>query len=240
MTLVIMPWQKRDEDDDLETGNDDVELAPVLHATMSGALGESKAKGAAGGGSDPLPQPKQWSMENFLKVVGEDYVATNIFSWKDVARSFDYVGFEVTSLQQFDFLMGALRDGISGGGGGGGGDPIPMSFFWGKWSNAKGQLSIFRHALSLSERTYSTSSSSASAAGASANGNKQISWASPVTQNTRSDGWSSPELIASLLGIAETENFQHVRQVFDAPIKQCPDILVGEFFFFVFFEIDGF
>ena len=197
-------------------GNDDVELASVLHATMSGALGESKAKGAGalraatandGGGVD-LPQPKKWSMDVLLNVIREDYVVKNVFSWKDVARSFDHVGFEIVSKQQFEFLVNALRDGI-----GNKGALLPMSWFWGRWSNATGQLSVFKHALSAKKMLSWSSTNSTT--------NSTTNKTSPVLP------WNSPELIASLLDIAVgTEQYQIVRQMFEIPLRQCPDSLL--------------
>ena len=204
------------QDDELGIGNDDVELASVLHATMSGALGESKAKGAGalraatandGGGVD-LPQPKKWSMDVLLNVIREDYVVKNVFSWKDVARSFDHVGFEIVSKQQFEFLVNALRDGI-----GNKGALLPMSWFWGRWSNATGQLSVFKHALSAKKMLSWSSTNSTT--------NSTTSRTSPVLP------WNSPELIASLLDIAVgTEQYQIVRQMFEIPLRQCPDSLL--------------
>ena len=46
-TITSSGGKTRDAtDEERGEGNDDAELAPVLHATMSGALGHSKAKGA--------------------------------------------------------------------------------------------------------------------------------------------------------------------------------------------------
>ena len=67
-TITSSGGKTRDAtDEERGEGNDDAELAPVLHATMSGALGHSKAKGAgqlknqsSAAGEVDLPQPKKW------------------------------------------------------------------------------------------------------------------------------------------------------------------------------------
>ena len=56
-----------------------------------------------------MPQPKKWSLEVFQNIIQDDYISKNLFTWKDVCRSFDFEQFEITNSRQFEFLVNALR-----------------------------------------------------------------------------------------------------------------------------------
>ena len=97
-----------------------------------------------------------------------------------------------------------------------------MKWFWGRWANVTGHLSFFKYALSARKMvSWNISSSSIDGSSGSSNGRE--------SKNSSSDGeqpWSSPELVASLLSIAETQHYQTVQTMFDIPLRQFPDVLL--------------
>jgi CCR4-NOT transcription complex subunit 1 len=85
------------------------------------------------------------------------------------------------------------------------------------WKNSAGQLSFLKLAVAAPPDIFNFASSSSVRIDAEG---------LPSVGKTLNQSWYSLSLIETLLRLAETENYSIVRNVFNYPIKHCPELLL--------------
>jgi CCR4-NOT transcription complex subunit 1 len=95
-------------------------------------------------------------------------------------------------------------------------DAFPLEYLFENWKNTPGQLSFLKHAVAAPPDMFNIG---ATLRRIDADG------LPTVGKGALHQTWYSLALIETLLKLAEVENYGVVRQIFNYPIKHCPELL---------------
>eukprot|EP01135_Chromosphaera_perkinsii_P005743 Nk52_evm43s359 gene=Nk52_evmTU43s359 len=153
-------------------------------------------------------QVSSWDLEKFVNAVRQKQ--PNI-SWIEVARQLDHPNFIVGDMQGFVALNGIFK--IASG------KHFPAELLFNMWTNRKGQVSMLKYALLAAPEVFQFPSP---ARVISSDGLKTLPAANPLVQN-----WFSLDLLEFLLTLSDSsECYQIVRNLFDYPLQNCPEVLI--------------
>ncbi|PAA59243.1 hypothetical protein BOX15_Mlig027984g1 [Macrostomum lignano] len=158
-------------------------------------------------------QPDTWNVENFLMAVRE---LNSSLQLRSVASELDHPGFEVKSKRAFELLRKCLSNGAQASS-----SDLPIDVFYRDWNYAQGQLSFLRHCiihsdvLCLTFYRYRQTDI----------GRLKL----PPDYELRGSPtqvWRNLDLIDALMKLSEQGFYTEVRELFDYPLKSCPDLLM--------------
>lgn len=151
--------------------------------------------------------PAPSSSWNWRMILDKLLEAAPALQWRRVAEHLDQEGFRVAGAAGFDLLATAYE--------GGAGEPLPLpALAERKWSNAEGQLSLLATAATAAPGTYDWER---------AGGRRVAALEGPEGAG---GAWGSIDLADGLCRLAETGHYSSVRQLLEAPLKDCPDVLL--------------
>ncbi|XP_021112627.1 CCR4-NOT transcription complex subunit 1 isoform X9 [Heterocephalus glaber] len=154
-------------------------------------------------------QAHTWNVEVLIDVLKELNPSLN---FKEVTYELDHPGFQIRDSKGLHNVVYGIQRGL-------GMEVFPVDFIYRPWKHAEGQLSFIQHSLINPEifcfadypcHTVAT----------------DILKAPPEDDNREIATWKSLDLIESLLRLAEVGQYEQVKQLFNFPIKHCPDMLV--------------
>ncbi|GCC35607.1 hypothetical protein chiPu_0014093 [Chiloscyllium punctatum] len=173
-----------------------------ISAPSSGIWSDGKDK------SDSA-QAHTWNVEIFIDVVKE--VNPNL-NFKEVTYELDHPGFILRDSKGLQIAVYGIQKGM-------GIEVFPVDLIYRPWKHAEGQLSFIQHSLMNPDifcfadypcHTVVT----------------DILKAPPEDDNREIATWKSLDLIETLLRLSELGQYEQVKQLFNFPIKHCPDMLV--------------
>ncbi|XP_028930973.1 CCR4-NOT transcription complex subunit 1 isoform X5 [Ornithorhynchus anatinus] len=154
-------------------------------------------------------QAHTWNVEVLIDVLKELNPSLN---FKEVTYELDHPGFQIRDSKGLQNVVYGIQRGL-------GMEVFPVDLIYRPWKHAEGQLSFIQHSLINPEifcfadypcHTVAT----------------DILKAPPEDDNREIATWKSLDLIESLLRLAEVGQYEQVKQLFNFPIKHCPDMLV--------------
>ncbi|XP_069757056.1 CCR4-NOT transcription complex subunit 1 isoform X3 [Narcine bancroftii] len=154
-------------------------------------------------------QAHTWNVEIFIDVVKE--VNPNL-NFKEVTYELDHPGFILRDSKGLQIAVYGIQKGM-------GIEVFPVDLIYRPWKHAEGQLSFIQHSLMNPDifcfadypcHTVVT----------------DILKAPPEDDNREIATWKSLDLIETLLRLSELGQYEQVKQLFNFPIKHCPDMLV--------------
>ncbi|XP_038609307.1 CCR4-NOT transcription complex subunit 1 isoform X7 [Tachyglossus aculeatus] len=154
-------------------------------------------------------QAHTWNVEVLIDVLKELNPSLN---FKEVTYELDHPGFQIRDSKGLQNVVFGIQRGL-------GMEVFPVDLIYRPWKHAEGQLSFIQHSLINPEifcfadypcHTVAT----------------DILKAPPEDDNREIATWKSLDLIESLLRLAEVGQYEQVKQLFNFPIKHCPDMLV--------------
>lgn len=150
--------------------------------------------------------PSTWNVEIFVATVQKLY--PNL-KWPLVFQLLDHPGFFIPDAEAFLMLMKAFRSASEG--------PFPISVVFGTWNNTVGQVSFLQHAILAPADVFSFAASP----------RRQDPFdLSGKTRGSQNFAWNSLDLIETLLELSESQHYTTIRNMFENPIKQCPELLL--------------
>ncbi|XP_033896044.1 CCR4-NOT transcription complex subunit 1 isoform X10 [Acipenser ruthenus] len=154
-------------------------------------------------------QAHTWNVEVLIDVVKE--LNPNL-NFKEVTYELDHHGFIIRDSKALQIVVYGIQRGL-------GMEVFPVDLIYRPWKHAEGQLSFVQHSLMNPDifcfadypcHTVAT----------------DILKAPPEDDNREIATWKSLDLIESLLRLSEVGQYEQVKQLFNFPIKHCPDMLV--------------
>ncbi|XP_043935455.1 CCR4-NOT transcription complex subunit 1 [Protopterus annectens] len=170
------------------------------HNTGLWSEGKDKSDGA---------QAHTWNVEVLIDVVKE--LNPNL-NFKEVTYELDNPGFQILDSKGLQIVVYGIQRGL-------GMDVFPVDLIYRPWKHAEGQLSFIQHSL-LNPDIFCFADYPCHTV------NTDILKAPPEDDNREIATWKSLDLIESLLRLAEVGQYDNVKQLFNFPIKHCPDMLV--------------
>ncbi|XP_067853724.1 CCR4-NOT transcription complex subunit 1 isoform X1 [Heptranchias perlo] len=173
-----------------------------ISAPVSGIWSDGKDK------SDSA-QAHTWNVEIFIDVVKDMNPNLN---FKEVTYELDHPGFILRDSKGLQIAVYGIQKGM-------GIEVFPVDLIYRPWKHAEGQLSFIQHSLMNPDifcfadypcHTVVT----------------DILKAPPEDDNREIATWKSLDLIETLLRLSELGQYEQVKQLFNFPIKHCPDMLV--------------
>ncbi|KAM9302308.1 CCR4-NOT transcription complex subunit 1 [Gastrophryne carolinensis] len=154
-------------------------------------------------------QAHTWNVEVLIDVVKELNPSLN---FKEVTYELDHPGFLVRDNKGLQTVVYGIQRGL-------GMDVFPVDLIYRPWKHAEGQLSFIQHSL-MNPDIFCFADYPCHAVAT------DILKAPPEDDNREIATWKSLDLIESLLRLAEVGQYEQVKQLFNYPIKHCPDMLV--------------
>ncbi|RXM33061.1 CCR4-NOT transcription complex subunit 1 [Acipenser ruthenus] len=154
-------------------------------------------------------QAHTWNVEVLIDVVKE--LNPNL-NFKEVTYELDHHGFIIRDSKALQIVVYGIQRGL-------GMEVFPVDLIYRPWKHAEGQLSFVQHSLMNPDifcfadypcHTVAT----------------DMLKAPPEDDNREIATWKSLDLIESLLRLSEVGQYEQVKQLFNFPIKHCPDMLV--------------
>ncbi|XP_065517048.1 CCR4-NOT transcription complex subunit 1-like isoform X2 [Lathamus discolor] len=154
-------------------------------------------------------QAHTWNVEVLIDVLKE---LNPSLDFKVVTYELDHLGFQIRDSKGLHIVVFGIQRGL-------GMEVFPVNAIYRPWKHAEGQLSFIQHSLINPDifcfadypcHTVAT----------------DILKAPPEDDNREIATWKSLDLIESLLRLAEVGQYEQVKQLFNFPIKHCPDMLV--------------
>nr|CAB3232164.1 CCR4-NOT transcription complex subunit 1 [Phallusia mammillata] len=187
------------------TQSDSIESVALLQS-LSGGWAENKDK------TDETLN--SWNVPVFIQVVRE---MNPSLSPRDVFAELDHPGFVVQDVGGFRLLVRALE--LLRNQGDQQFEHFPIDLLFRNWTNARGQLSWIQHSL-LNSSIFCIAEFATRLVNVDAL--KQ-----PVDEENRDLlVWKSLDLVESLINLSEVGLIDEVKNLFQLPFKQCPDLLI--------------
>lgn len=170
-----------------------------LAGLLSQVLDPKNAGAAAAAGASS----SSW---NWRLVVDKLKAAAPGLAWRRVAEQLDHDSFRVAGAPGFDVLAAAYAYGA--------GEQLPLPDLAAQqWANKEGQLSLLATAATAPSTSYDWDSA----------GGARVA---PLDAAGSGGAWGSVDLADALCKLAEAGHFAAVRQLLDAPLQACPDMLL--------------
>eukprot|EP01119_Soliformovum_irregulare_P023182 TRINITY_DN8072_c0_g1_i1.p1 TRINITY_DN8072_c0_g1~~TRINITY_DN8072_c0_g1_i1.p1 ORF type:complete len:2236 (-),score=833.72 TRINITY_DN8072_c0_g1_i1:325-7032(-) len=150
---------------------------------------------------------KTWNINIFSDVIKEMYPRLN---WPTVIQNLDHPNFFVSDPKGLATVTVVYKKVTK--------EPFPLEHLFSQWKNTAGQLSFLKVAVSAPPDVLNFAPSTNRVDIEGIPGGK--------TGGNVNQAWMSVSLIETLLRLAETENYTVVRNIFNQPIKQCPEVLL--------------
>ncbi|XP_066569706.1 CCR4-NOT transcription complex subunit 1 isoform X18 [Amia ocellicauda] len=154
-------------------------------------------------------QAHTWNVEVLIDVVKE--VNPNL-NFKEVTYELDHPGFIIRDSKGLQIVVYGIQRGL-------GMEVFPVDLIYRPWKHAEGQLSFIQHSL-MSPDVFCFADYPCHAVAI------DILKAPPEDDNREIATWKGLDLVESLLRLSEVGQYEQVKQLFNFPIKHCPDMLV--------------
>ncbi|XP_015223972.1 CCR4-NOT transcription complex subunit 1 isoform X1 [Lepisosteus oculatus] len=154
-------------------------------------------------------QVHTWNVEVLIDVVKE--VNPNL-NFKEVTYELDHPGFIIRDSKGLQVVVYGIQRGL-------GMEVFPVDLIYRPWKHAEGQLSFIQHSLMNPDIFCFADYPCHNVA-------IDILKAPPEDDNREIATWKSLDLVESLLRLSEVGQYEQVKQLFNFPIKHCPDMLV--------------
>ncbi|XP_041077409.1 CCR4-NOT transcription complex subunit 1-like isoform X2 [Polyodon spathula] len=154
-------------------------------------------------------QAHTWNVEVLIDVVKE--LNPNL-NFKEVTYELDHHGFIIRDSKALQIVVYGIQRGL-------GMEVFPVDLIYRPWKHAEGQLSFVQHSLMNPDIFCFADYPCHTVA-------IDILKAPPEDDNREIATWKSLDLIESLLRLSEVGQYEQVKQLFNFPIKHCPDMLV--------------
>ncbi|XP_014349155.1 CCR4-NOT transcription complex subunit 1 isoform X3 [Latimeria chalumnae] len=175
---------------------------PLQSISAGGGIWEMKDKNDG-------TQALTWNVEVFIDVVKE--LNPNL-NFKEVTYELDHPGFQIRDNKGLQIVVYGIQRGL-------GLEGFPVDLIYRSWKHAEGQLSFIQHSL-MSPDVFCFADYACHTV------STDILKAPPEDDNREIATWKSLDLIESLLRLSEVGQYEQVKQLFNFPIKHCPDMLV--------------
>ena len=131
-------------------------------------------------------------------------------NWSSVIKNLDHPGFQLSDAKGLALILSFYRRATK--------DPFPVELLFDTWKNPSGQLSFLKLAVAGPPDAFNfvTASKKVDVEGLPSFGKNS------GTVNH----WYSLSLIETLLRLADIEGYGTVRNIFNYPIKHCPELLI--------------
>eukprot|EP00026_Physarum_polycephalum_P000086 Phypoly_transcript_00086.p1 GENE.Phypoly_transcript_00086~~Phypoly_transcript_00086.p1 ORF type:complete len:2362 (+),score=414.48 Phypoly_transcript_00086:843-7088(+) len=161
---------------------------------------------------------KSWDASVFVDTVKELYPKLN---WATVIKHLDHPGFLLTDQKGLALIASIYRKASK--------EPFPLEVLFSTlWLNTTGQLSFLKLALAAPPDVFNFATAPRRQSPIDALPSRSVPPLGPPPPPAAppNSPWYSLALIETLLKLAETEHHTALRAIFDAPIKQCPELLL--------------
>jgi CCR4-NOT transcription complex subunit 1 len=161
---------------------------------------------------------KSWDASVFVDTIKELYPKLN---WATVIKHLDHPGFLLTDQKGLALIATIYRKASK--------DPFPLEVLFSTlWVNTTGQLSFLKLALAAPPDVFNFATAPRRQSPIDALPARSVAPLGPPPPPAAppNSPWYSLALIETLLKLAETEHHTALRAIFDAPIKQCPELLL--------------
>ncbi|XP_078805523.1 CCR4-NOT transcription complex subunit 1 isoform X12 [Oryzias latipes] len=154
-------------------------------------------------------QPHTWNVEVLIDIVKEVDPSLN---FKQVTYELDHPGFTIRDSKGLQIVVYGIQRGL-------GLEVFPVDLIYRPWKHAEGQLSFIQHSL-MNPDVFCFADYPCHTVAI------DILKAPPEDDNREIATWKSLDLVESLLRLSEVGQYEQVKQLFNFPIKHCPDMLV--------------
>ncbi|XP_024137335.1 CCR4-NOT transcription complex subunit 1 isoform X2 [Oryzias melastigma] len=154
-------------------------------------------------------QPHTWNVEVLIDIVKEVDPTLN---FKQVTYELDHPGFTIRDSKGLQIVVYGIQRGL-------GLEVFPVDLIYRPWKHAEGQLSFIQHSL-MNPDVFCFADYPCHTVAI------DILKAPPEDDNREIATWKSLDLVESLLRLSEVGQYEQVKQLFNFPIKHCPDMLV--------------
>ncbi|KAJ3299964.1 hypothetical protein HK104_005661 [Borealophlyctis nickersoniae] len=191
----------------------------MMARTTSGSEASAPSQGLAstilkGADLAELQKMTTWDVETFTSVVSEMRPDLN---WFAVMRGLDYPDFMIYDTQGLGVILNAskiiVKDMFQ----------FPITAFFGRWTNEKGQLSFLKHAIQAAPELFSLNQIATRRVVTLDGANNAARLIIPALGN---QAWNSLDLIETLVGLSDGALHEDVKAIFESASQQSPELIL--------------